>query len=315
MRFPLLPLLLFSSCTPRSSPSPAVDAGATALSASVQPLPEAVPAPPTLPLAQQVELKTREARDTFPAVRIRVLRDAFVLAVVGSDALLERAAAFVERTLTAYYNGRFQDPPAYAVLLYFFQRFDEYDQYVGTHFHVPGSKYYGLFGKYSHVAAVDGSHVDAYLPTLAHELVHPILDGELGIKRPEWASECVGSLFEAPTFPAPGEIRGAPNWRFRQVLHPALHPADGGAPAEVSLPALFQMDDATFLDEHAQDLNYAVARSFCLYMDTKGKLWPWIAAWRGHVTEDPTGEAAFTAVTGETPAQADAAWRKWVDRL
>ena len=276
-----------------------------------------------IPLQQQVEMKTREARDAYPTARIRVLRDAFVLAVVGSPALLDRAGAYVDRTLTAYYNGRFQKPPAYAVLLYFFERFDDYDRFVLDNFHVSGRKYFGLFGKYSHVAAVDGSLGIPYLPTLAHELVHPILDGELGMNRPEWASECVGSLFEAPTFPAPGEIRGQPNWRFLKVLHPALHPADGGAPAEVSLPALFHMDDATFLgtqsdggvDEYTQDLHYAVARSFCLYMDEEGKLWPWIAAWRGHVTEDPTGEGAFTAVMGETPAQADASWRKWVDRL
>jgi hypothetical protein len=268
-------------------------------------------------------MKTREARDAFPNVRIRVLRDAFVLAVVGSPALLDRAAAYVDRTLTAYYNGRFQKPPAYAVLLYFFQRSGDYARYLDDNFHLPARKYYGVYGKYSHVAVVDGSGGMPYLPSLAHELVHPILDGELGMKRPEWASECVGSLFEAPTFPAPGEIRGQPNWRFREVLHPALHPADGGPPAEVSLPALFHMNDDTFLatqpdggvDEHAQDLHYAVARSFCLYMDKAGKLWPWIAAWRGHLAEDPTGEAAFTAVMGETPAQADASWRTWIDGL
>lgn len=267
---------------------------------------------------------TEGARQAYPSVHIRVLRDAFVLAVVGSAALFEKAAAYVDRTLTAYYNGRFQKPPAYAVLLYFFARFDEYDWYVWQNFHVHGKDYYGVFGKYSHVAAVDGSHVDAYLPSLAHEIVHPILDGELGRNRPEWASECIASLFEAPTFPAPGEIRGQPNWRFREVLHPALHPPDGGAPAAVSLPALFHMSDDAFLgaqpdggtDVHAQDLNYAVARSFCLYMDKEGKLWPWVAAWRGHVAEDPTGEGAFAAVMGgQSPAQADEAWRKWVDRL
>jgi hypothetical protein len=82
-------------------------------------------------------------------------------------------------------------------------------------------------------------------------------------------------------------------------------------------------DHATFLaeqpdggtDAHAQSLHYAVARSFCAYMDKQEKLWPWIAAWRGHLAEDPTGEAAFTAVMGETPAEADAAWRNWVGRL
>jgi hypothetical protein len=269
-------------------------------------------------------MKLSDARSAYPAIRTRVLRDAFVLAVVGSPALLDRAAAYVDRTLTAYYNGRFEKPPAYAVLVYFFERFADYDKYVQTNFGVSGSKFFGVYGKYSHVAAVDGSGGMPYLPSLAHELVHPILDGDLGMRRPEWASECIASLFEAPTFPAPGEIRGQPNWRFTTVLHPALHPADGGAPADVSLPALFHMNDATFLatqpdggvDEHTQDLQYAVARSFCLWMDRQGRLWPWVAAWRGHLSEDPTGEAAFTAVMGgQTPAQADDSWRKWANTL
>jgi hypothetical protein len=112
------------------------------------PLPEAAPVvdeEPPLPLQPQVEAMIEGARQAYgPSVRIRVLRDAFVLAVVGSAALYDKAAAFLERTLTAYYNGRFQKPPAYAVLLYFFQRFDDYDSYLRRNFHLDGRKYFGV---------------------------------------------------------------------------------------------------------------------------------------------------------------------------
>jgi hypothetical protein len=33
------------------------------------------------------------------------------------------------------------------------------------------------------------------------------------------------------------------------------------------------------------------------------------------VVEDPTGEKAFLAATGQTPAQATATWQAWVRKL
>jgi hypothetical protein len=346
VRFPfflLLLLMLVASCTPRSQSAPTgadaapASAPVASVASSSSSSSSVPPPPPPIPLPVQVDSKIREAQAAFPSPppRIRVLHDAFVLAGIGPGAYFDQAVDFVDRTLTAFYNHRFEALPPYAVLVYFFKRYDDYAGYVRSNFPVDPRKFYGIYGTYSHVAAVDGSGGLPFLPTLSHELVHPILDGELGTKCPEFASECFGSLFEAPTFPAPGEIRGTPNWRFAKVLHPALHPRDGGAPASVSLPALFHMDDDAFLgrrpggdgdgdgdgggdggvDEHAQALHYALARSLCLFLDQQGKLWPWLAAWRGHLDTDPTGEAAFTSAMGETPSQVDEAWRRWVDSL
>lgn len=106
---PPVALLAFAACTPRSSApaTAAVDAGATVATQEVPSV-----RVPTLPLPLLVEGKIGEARAAFH---------------------------FVDRTLTAYYNYRFEKLPPYAVLIYFFKRFDDYAAYVGDHWCIRSS--------------------------------------------------------------------------------------------------------------------------------------------------------------------------------
>jgi hypothetical protein len=62
-------------------------------------------------------------------------------------------------------------------------------------------------------------------------------------------------------------------------------------------------------------LNYASARYFCQWLDQKNLLWPFYQRWRDSHADDPTGEKAFVAVVGKTPAEADAEWARWVQNL
>jgi hypothetical protein len=49
------------------------------------------------------------------------------------------------------------------------------------------------------------------------------------------------------------------------------------------------------------------------WMDSKRhKLWQWYHAYRDGVLTDPTGEKAFIATFGETPAQANTEFVAWV---
>jgi hypothetical protein len=70
------------------------------------------------------------------------------------------------------------------------------------------------------------------------------------------------------------------------------------------------MPDATFRGEW-EGLNYATARYVCQWLDERGKLWPFFQKWRDDYANDPTGEKSFTAVTGMTLGEANAAWTKW----
>jgi hypothetical protein len=64
-----------------------------------------------------------------------------------------------------------------------------------------------------------------------------------------------------------------------------------------------------------EDLNYATARYLCQWLDQKDLLRPFYQRWRDHVAGDPRGEKAFREVVGRSPADANADWVRWVERL
>jgi hypothetical protein len=143
--------------------------------------------------------------------------------------------------------------------------------------------------------------------TLCHELVHPMLEADFA-RAPLWLSEGLASLFELPDLSIPGEIHGLPAARLDD-LRDALKAPD--AARVVSLDALFALttDDAFRANE---GLHYAAARHFMRWLDNRHQLWPWYHAYRDGVLTDPTGEKAFVATLGKTPAQANAEFVAWV---
>jgi hypothetical protein len=58
-----------------------------------------------------------------------------------------------------------------------------------------------------------------------------------------------------------------------------------------------------------------MARYVCQWLDERDMLWPFYQRWRDTYDQDPTGEAAFRAVVGQSPAEAHPAWARWVKRL
>jgi hypothetical protein len=79
----------------------------------------------------------------------------------------------------------------------------------------------------------------------------------------------------------------------------------------VGLVQLFSLSDEVFRNEK-EDLHYTMARYFCLWMQSKGWLWDFYQRWRDHAADDPTGEKAFLAVTGKTPAELNGQWQSYV---
>jgi hypothetical protein len=142
--------------------------------------------------------------------------------------------------------------------------------------------------------------------SILHELVHPLVQTDFP-RAPSWFEEGIASLFEKPVFDPPGELHGARNWR-NDRLDVAL--ASTKQRGKVHLPALFALDDDT-IDGPDEDLDYAMARTLCQWLDGRGELWPFYRAWRESVAEDATGGKSFARITGMTPADADGVWLKW----
>ncbi|MGH7294274.1 MAG: hypothetical protein ACRELB_05050, partial [Polyangiaceae bacterium] len=238
------------------------------------------------------------------------------------------------------YAGALDHRPLSPVTVLVFADEETYVSFASTHYGVDARKLWGFYLRGSRrVMAVHG---ETGLDTLSHELIHPLLQADYGAgsggsRIPEWADECIAAYYEAPLFPADGSIHGQPtNWR-QPTLRAALRSSD-----PPRLESFFGMSDDAFegkarpypdmnvdadVARPIELLHYAAVRSFCAWMDAQGggaggqhphggqgKLWPWYRAWRDGARTDPTGERAFAAVMGQTPAQATEAWRRWANR-
>jgi hypothetical protein len=166
--------------------------------------------------------------------------------------------------------------------------------------------------------AVDLSRGEAFLTTLTHEVVHPLMADDFP-EAPLWLNEGVASLYEVPVFLPDGSIHGvARDWRQTDLRAGLASPVDRG---DVRLDALFGMSARAFRGDaprngkaraaDLESLHYALARSACAWLDEQGKLWSFYRARRDGVAEDATGEKAFRRVMGATPRDMNAAWGRW----
>jgi len=133
---------------------------------------------------------------------------------------------------------------------------------------------------------------------------------------PEWFQECVASLYEAPAFPAEGEIHGVPDWRdvdLRKALaahDPAAHMASLFGMTKAQFHG--HMGKGTGRDARLELLHEGVARATCEYLDAHGQLWPLYGAWRHATPPDPDGVTTFTRVVGRAPTDVEDDWAAWI---
>jgi hypothetical protein len=315
-----------SGSAPGDAPGAArSESGAPATSASASPTVLAgsrdagPPSDASLPsLAEAVDARIAQARGLFGAdVPVAVVAGVFVLVSVEPGALANQAAAFTRQTVAAFLHGRFGGPPKQPVSVFLFSTRDRFVAFVKSRYHrSDADDLYGLSVRPLKEIAVDGSAGVKSSGTLAHELTHSFLDSD-GEGLPLWFQECVAEVYDDPSFPAPGEITGLP-WSIR--LGPFVHALGGhGREAPPRLGVLFAMTNAEFnarlpdggSDEELHELHASYARYACVWLDSRGWLWPLYHAWRDSRPNDPLGEAAFLAVTGMA-ADSDAATAAWL---
>jgi len=216
--------------------------------------------------------------------------------------------ALVRRALPALYNGRFSTRPTRPITVYLFEYAGEYEAFCKARYGRPCPSPLGFYEGFAREIVADQHYG---VTTVLHELVHPILEADFP-EAPRWLGEGISAMYEAPVI-AGGEIHGGTGWRLpwlRRALNARGHHELASLDALFSMPAdVFQGPDALTA--------YAVARFACLWLDSPGqdRLWKFYGTWRDHFGEDPTGEKSFAAVVGQTPHEANDAWRKWVRTL
>jgi hypothetical protein len=228
-------------------------------------------------------------------VRTAVIESTFLLVDPERTPLFDASLDLARRTLAALRNGRIGAAPLCPVGAYLYATRPAFeDHYRRRGWSPPAANDWGLYDAASGDIVVDLSRGSRHVFTLAHELAHVVLSADWASHAPpsplpaseawppEWFQECVASLYEAPVFPAEGEIHGAPDWRDDD-LRKALHAHDPRA----HLASLFSMTSAQFhghmgkgtgRDAHLELLHESVARATCEWLDARGQLWPLYAA-------------------------------------
>ena len=200
-------------------------------------------------------------------------------------------------------GGRFDKRPDRAVTVYAYSSEERYFEACKKRL---GTKTCDTpFGRY----VMDGRFIIANLSrgvhTCLHEMVHSIVQTDAPMT-PAYLDEGIGALMEQPKFDPPGEIHGDTNWRLPDLKQHL---------DAVRLEDLFTMTDAQFRSPKGLLLREAEARYLCKWLDDQGLLWHFYRAVRDSAANDPHGALSFNNVVGETPAEAQRAWRTWVRRL
>ncbi|MCC6647200.1 MAG: DUF1570 domain-containing protein [Polyangiaceae bacterium] len=324
----LLPLLAACAAPdPAHTPAPLIvarEAPAPRAADDAPPPPQAASAPSAAPAPPSIqEVAARTAREleraglSRPSARrpgdgalARELHPGFHAtgARGPDDPAVESSRQFVTRVLDALFHERFGRAPEPPVLLVLLRDAGSYERFCREAWSAACISPYGFYVPTERRLVVN---LGPGIGTLSHELVHPIVEADFP-GAPTWLNEGIASLFEAPVLARPGEIHGATNWRT-PTLKAAL--ATPGGRAAVSLRALFELDDAGFRADGAEQRNYAAARTLCQWLDSRGQLFPFSRAYRDGFATDPRGERAFARVTGTTLEEANPAWLRWAARL
>jgi len=288
---------------------------------------ETTPSPAPTPTSTSTSTPTPTPTPTRTATpTTRVVAGVYHLVVPRPDPALDSTATLLSAALDAFVPARFGRLPSAPITVFVFPTTTEYDAFCASHYShaspdasTPSETDTCLdsLGIYFHPRRELVVDLARGRTTLLHELAHTLFEDFA--EAPLWLEEGISSQYEWPDFPLdqPGEVHGKSNFRHQRLLDALRSTTERGS---VHLDALFGMTDAAFRGKpatgearkQALSLHYALAREACRYLDARGLLWPFYAAWRDRVGVDPTGEAAFARVVGETPKQANAEWMAWV---
>jgi hypothetical protein len=246
--------------------------------------------------------------------------DSFVLIDADRGPNYPKAVSIARQAVAGFYNARFDKHPTRAVTVFVYSYATEYERFCEAQ---SGGVCPSRFGEFDRIKRTIVFHATTGSETLNHEMVHPLIRDDFA-RAPAWLDEGIASLMEAPVSCAPGHLTGVRNWRYPELIAALDSPRDRPT---TRIDALFAMDNYAFLtldpahvdagstDPRLESLHYSLSRLFAQWLDRAGKLWKFYHFWRDGIATDRTGERAFAAVMGRTPAEANADWESYVRSL
>ena len=264
--------------------------------------PERGSATPRHTLAAQCQATVTQLQAILPAKFNIVARAPFVIAGDLSrsrlQALHAAVIAPVARALDATY---FERPPKHTITIVVCSTEDLFRQLAKDWDGQLETGYHGYYQRDKHRILLD---LEAGNGSLAHELTHALSHADCE-HLPEWFDEGLGALHEEASYSPDGRrLIGLANWRCRVTRQAAQ---------SGSLPPLATWTPAATFREGDVGLNYAVARSLCLYLQDRQVLTRYYKELRTRPQSDPEGIATLCRVLGvKNPSQAERQFATWV---
>jgi len=245
-------------------------------------------------------LERKLQRKGLGHLNIRV-EDPFVVVGDGTLAQLERSSRTVRWAADMLEQDFFTKRPAKILEVYLFQTAAAYEAGVETLTGEAPSTPYGFYsstngGLFMNIATGGG--------TLVHEIVHPYIEADFPAA-PSWLNEGLGSLFEQSS-ERDGHIVGLTNWRLAGIQKAIRR----GAPTIQALTAL------THKQFYDSSTSYGQSRYLMYYLQERGLLRTFYAAFRAARVADPSGYKTLVAILGESDMRAfQTKWETFVSAL
>jgi hypothetical protein len=265
--------------------------------------PVASEGPTAADLAQAV-MVAREKIGDEPGFTLVVQPPWVVVGDLDADAVRARATGTVEWTTNQLRRDYFAKDPADAWTIWLFADDESYTRHAKAFFGDEPDTPYGYADSGEHALIMN---IGTGGGTLVHEMVHPFIGANLP-DCPAWINEGLASLYEH-VGEEDGHIWGYTNWRLRG-LKAAIRAGD--------VPSLRWLTATTWEQFYAEErgVNYAMARYLMQYMQEKGKLRPFMAAYAKNRATDPTGYQTLIETLGVTDvARFTTEWEAWAMAL
>ena len=140
--------------------------------------------------------------------------------------------------------------------------------------------------------------------TLAHELTHALAHFDFP-EMPEWFDEGLASLHEESELSEDGRcLLGLSNWRRYHLIY-ALQTGH--------LRSLDSLISVGEIRDGYEAIDYAHARYFCLFLQSKGLLSPFYRSYRSDFADDPKGvRTLLSLLEMDSLSAVDSEFRSWI---
>jgi hypothetical protein len=228
--------------------------------------------------------------------------------VIGGNLSMARLEAIrrdtVRRSAAALWGTFFEKKPDRILRVYLFADEAGYRAGAKRLFGDEGVSRFGYFKPSNGVLVMDISTGEG---TLVHELTHALMKPDFP-DVPDWFNEGLASLFEQCRFEE-GRIVGMVNWRLpllkRAIAAKRLRP----------LADLLAGKGGSFYGVGSGE-NYAQARYFCMYLQSKGVLGKFYKSFRDGPDRDATGsKQAVQALGAKDLETVEREFLRWLEAL